>query len=140
MGLKQVGININEKDWEALGNGRGQIVRDLIKSYLAHKDNDTIKIDEEVLRRKKQTLENKKVQVVTELESINSTLNHIKEDRERNELEQLEEEKENALKLVKCIGCHQVLDDKTHKKKFNKGLVCMHCFLKADSKQISEWS
>lgn len=140
MKLTQVGIKVDIDEWKKLPAGdRSRIIRDFIKMYLAQKDNKLEDIDEQILLRKKAVLEHQKVKVDTELNSINTTLDTIKLQREENIQKQLEAEKEALENAKRCINCKKVMEEAQKAHKFEKGLVCQECYNTSDNDTIRSW-
>jgi len=141
MGLATKAIVLDEEKYNQLPTGeRSRIIRDLISNYLAYKSGDIQHIDEEILLRKERTLETKKMQIDTELESIKATLNMIKEDRDQAEAKKLVDEKEKIAALKKCLMCGRVLEEGNKIHTFTKGIVCQVCFMSATPKDFKVWS
>lgn len=141
MALITITLKVEESEWIQLPMGeRSKLVRDFVSNYIAYKSGDMNKIDEQILLRKKVTLDHKKMSVDTELESINQTLSKLKEDREKAEEEKLLEEKERIESAKKCLNCGKILEEAHKKFEFNKGLVCNTCFFGADKDSINRWN
>lgn len=129
MSIIQVSIKVESEEWKQLPAGkRSEIIRDFIKMYLAQKSQDIDKIDEEILLRKKQTLENRKLKTDTELETINATLDRLREYREEKIQEKLKSEKAKLLEGENCLNCKRHLTEAEEKKTTPHGHLCVECY------------
>lgn len=141
MGKVTKAVVLDDEQWNQLPIGqRSKVIRDLIGNYLAYQSKDIDRIDAEILMRKVRSLENKKLQITTELESLKSTLTLIEEKRERDEQSKLEEEKKRIEESKQCIECKRILEEGHKRHEFASGLVCQGCFMSSTVESVKRWN
>lgn len=140
MALTTKAVVLDEEQYQKLPKGdRSRLIRDLISAHLSYQTGEIGAIDEELLSRKKRTLENKKIQIDAELESICSTIEKIKENREKEAQKTLENEKKRLEMAKKCLNCGKLLELDIKYYKFTKGQVCHTCYMTFGTTKLKEW-
>ena len=120
---KQNGVNISE------------ICNNALTAALSVK---TEGFDLGIAKLKEKEVTDQIIKLNAELNSIKTGIQQHEENQRRQEMADLEKQKEEAEKAKYCANCGQLLTNKSHP--FPAGTVCNGCFMTATGEQIRKWN
>jgi len=95
-------------------------------------------IDLGIAKIKEKELVEQAAEIDTKLKLIRDQIQQHEENQRRQEMADLEKQKEEAEKAKYCANCGQLLSNKSHP--FPAGTVCNGCFMTATGEQIRKWN
>jgi exonuclease VII large subunit len=110
-----------------------------MESVINNESDDHNDVDIQILRLELEESRKKLEKYQLEVASKQELLGKIESNMIQNEKKRLENEKQLAESLKRCLGCNDLLSGHNKTFQFTKGLVCRTCYRLATHDQIRQW-